>query len=149
MPTKKIFYCQTTSLSSADNPKPAKYNNSCRLFWSNAHRRQATKYIHCVIDTFTKYVLVTWVKNKKVETVAKDIFSEWFCKFGLPIQIHTDGGKEFVNKISQELFQLLNVQHTKTNLACSQCNAQGEVLNKTVNKYLAYFVNETTLDWEN
>ncbi len=118
----------------------------CRLFWPNA---LAAKYILSITDTFTKCVLVTWVKNKIVENVAKDIFSEWFCKFGLPIQIHTDGGKEFVNKISQELFQLLNVQHTKTNLAHPQCNAQVEVFNKTVNKYLAYFVNETTLDWEN
>jgi hypothetical protein len=44
--------------------------------------------------------------------VAKAIFSEWFCKFGIPAQIHTDGGKEFVNKLSNKLFALLNVSHT-------------------------------------
>ena len=46
------------------------------------------------------------VENKEAETVAKAIFSEWFCKFGIPAQIHTDGGKEFVNKLSNELFTL-------------------------------------------
>jgi hypothetical protein len=30
-----------------------------------------------------------------------------------------------------------------------QCNTQVEVFNKTVKKYLASFVNDTTLDWEN
>jgi hypothetical protein len=73
------------------------------------------------MDAFTKYALVTMVKNKEVETVAKAIFNEWFCKFSIPVQIHTYGGKEFVNKLSDELFTLLNVQHTSA--AHPQCNA--------------------------
>jgi hypothetical protein len=107
------------------------------------------KYILCITDTFTNYVLVTAMENKEVERVAKAIFSEWFCKFGIPAQIYTDGGKEFVNKLSSELFTLLNIQHTKTTPAHPQCNAQVEVFNKTVRKYLASFVDDTTLDWEN
>ncbi len=103
----------------------------------------------CITDAFTKYALVTAVENKEAETVAKAIFNEWFCKFGIPAQNHTDGGKEFINKLSNELFQLINVQHTKTTLAHPQCNAQVEVFNKTVKKYLASFVDDTTLDWEN
>jgi len=104
------------------------------------------KYILCIIDAFTKYVMVTAVENKEAETVAKAIFSECFCKFGIPVQIHTDGGKEFVNKLSNELFTLLNVSHTKTTPAHPQCNVQVEVFNKTVKKYLASFVDDTTLD---
>jgi hypothetical protein len=87
------------------------------------------------------------VENKEAETVEKAIFSEWFCKFGIPAQIHTDGKEEFVNKLSNKLFTLLNVKHTMTTLAHPQCNAQVEVFNKTVKKYLASFVDDTTLDW--
>jgi hypothetical protein len=107
------------------------------------------KYILCITDAFTKYALVTAIENKEAETVAKAIFNKWFCKFGIPVQIHTDGGKEFVNKLSNELFTLLNVQHTKTTPAHPQCNAQVEVFNKTVKKYLASFIDDTMLDWEN
>jgi hypothetical protein len=89
------------------------------------------------------------VENKEAETVAKPIFSKWFCKFGITAKIHTDGGKEFVNKLSKELFDLLNVEHTKTTPAHPQCNAQVEVFNKTVKRYLASVVDDTTLDWEN
>jgi hypothetical protein len=102
------------------------------------------KYFLCITDTFTKYTLVTAIKNKEAE-----IFSEWFCKFSIPAQIHTDSGKEFVNKLSRELFDLLNVEHTKTTLAHPQCNAQVEVFNKTVKKYLAALLDDYTLDWEN
>jgi hypothetical protein len=73
---------------------------------------------------------------------------DWFAKFGIPVQIHTDGGKEFVNKLSAELFQLLNVFHTKTSPAHPQCNAQVEVFNKTVKRFLQSFVDDTTLNWE-
>jgi hypothetical protein len=48
--------------------------------------------------------LVTAIENKEAESVAKAIFSEWFCKFGIPAKIHTDSGKEFVNKLPNELF---------------------------------------------
>jgi hypothetical protein len=92
--------------------------------------------------------LVTAIANKEAEMVADAIFKDWFAKFGIPAQIHTDGGKEFVNKLSAELFQLLNVHHTKTSPAHPQCNAQVEVFNKTVKNFLQSLVDDTTLNWE-
>jgi hypothetical protein len=92
--------------------------------------------------------VVTAIANKEAKMVADAIFKDWFTKFGIPVQIHTDGGKEFVNKLSAELFQLLNVRHTKTSPAHSQCNAQVEVFNKTVKKFQHSFVDDTTLNWE-
>ncbi len=87
-------------------------------------------------DAFTKYAVVTAIANKEAEMVADAIYRDWFEKFGIPAQIHTDGGKEFVNKLSAEVFQLLNVQHTKTSPAHPQCNAQVKVFNKTIMKCL-------------
>jgi hypothetical protein len=79
---------------------------------------------------------------------SKDAETDWFLKFRIPAQIHMDGGKEFVNKLSAELFQLLNISHTKTSPAHLQCNAQVEVFNKTVKKFLQSFVDDITLKWE-
>ncbi len=84
--------------------------------------------------------MVTVIHNKNAETVADAIFKEWFCKFGILAQIHTDRGKEFM--------ELLNVSHTKTSPAHPLCNSQVEVFNKTVKKYLASFVDDTALNWE-
>ncbi len=92
--------------------------------------------------------MVTKIDNKDAETVAKAIFNNWFCKFGIPAQVHTDGGKEFVNKLSAEMFELLNVQHSKTSPYHPQCNSQVEVFNKTVKKYLASYVDDSTLNWD-
>jgi hypothetical protein len=59
-----------------------------------------------------------------------------------------DGGKEFVNKLSAEMMELMNVAHTKMLTAHPQCNSQVQVFNKTVKKYLASFIDETALNWE-
>jgi hypothetical protein len=80
------------------------------------------KFVLCITDAFTKYAVVT--QNKNTETVADAIFKEWFCKFGIPAQIHTDGGKEFVSKLLAEMMELMNISHTKTSPAHPQCNSQ-------------------------
>ncbi len=106
------------------------------------------KFVLCITDAFTKYAVVTAIASKDAETVADAIYRDWFSKFRIPAQIHTDGGKEFINKLSEELFQLLNIRHTKTSPAHPQCNAQVEVFNKMVKKLLQSFVDDTTLNWE-
>jgi len=94
-------------------------------------------YFLCITDTFTKYAMVTKVDNKDAETVARVIFENWFCKFGILAQIHTDCGKEFVNKLSAELFELLNIQHSKMSPYHPKCNPQVEVFNKNSKKILS------------
>ncbi len=57
------------------------------------------KFVLCITDTFTKNAVVTVIASKDAETVADAFFRDWFSKFGIPGQIHTDGGKEFINKL--------------------------------------------------
>ena len=102
----------------------------------------------CITDAFTKYAEVIAIPDKQAETVSNEIFTNWICRFGSPLQIHSDGEKEFCNKLSDELYDLLDIKHTKTSPAHPQCNSQVEVFNKTVAKYLSSFVNTSTLDWE-
>jgi hypothetical protein len=63
------------------------------------------------MDAFTKCAVVTTITNKDAQTVSKAIFEKWFCKFGIPAQLHTHSGIELINKLISELFELLNVQH--------------------------------------
>ena len=51
-------------------------------------------------------------------------------------------------KMSAGLYKLLGVEHGTTTAYTPQCNAQIERANQTITKYLASFVDEQTLDWE-
>jgi transposase InsO family protein len=109
---------------------------------------QGNKMVLVMTDAFTKYAEAIAIPDKQAETVAMEIFIHWICRFGLPLQIHSDNGTEFVNKLSKELFSLLEIKHSTTTPGHPQCNAQAEVFNKTMAKYLASFVDSSTLDWE-
>ena len=101
----------------------------------------------CLTDAFTKYAVMLAIDNKEAATVAKAIFENWVCKFGTPLEFVSDNGREFCNNFAKELYALLKIKHSTTTPYWPQCNSQAEVANKTIQKYLASFVDETTLDW--
>jgi hypothetical protein len=106
------------------------------------------KFILCITDAFTKYVELVVLPNKEALTVATALLNRWICRHGLPLEFITDQGKEFTNKMAEQLFRSLDMRHSTTASYHPQCNSQAEVCNKTIAKYLAAFVNESTLDWE-
>ena len=55
------------------------------------------KFVLCITDAFTKYALVTAIANKEAETVADAIYRDWFAKFGIPAQVHTEGSKNLTS----------------------------------------------------
>ncbi|MGV0982828.1 MAG: hypothetical protein ACOYB0_10755, partial [Polynucleobacter sp.] len=67
---------------------------------------------------------------------------------GIPMELITDQGKEFCNKLSDEMYKLLDMKHGRTSAYHPQCNAQAEVFNKTISRYLTSVVGMNTLDWE-
>jgi Integrase core domain len=106
------------------------------------------KFILCLTDAFTEYVELVTIPNKEAFTVATAILNWGICRFGLPLEVVTDQGKEFTNQMAQQLLKSLNIKHTTTSSYHPQCNSQAEVCNKTIAKYLAAFVDSSTLDWE-
>jgi hypothetical protein len=61
------------------------------------------KYILAMTDAFTKYVELVAIPDKEALTVTSAIFSRWICRYGLPLELITDQGREFTNKMSDEL----------------------------------------------
>ena len=106
------------------------------------------KHVLCMTDAFTKIAVVVPIPDKEATTVASNILHHWIYRFAAPEQIHTDGGKEFCNKLSDELWALWNIKRTKTTPAHPQCNAQVENFNKRIKEYLAPYIYDDSLDWE-
>jgi len=102
----------------------------------------------CMMDAFTKFVEFDALEDKEAETMGEAIFHKWICRYGTPLESFLDSGKEFRDNLATELYKRLNNELTTTTAYHPQCNAQAEVCNKTIAKYLNSFVDETTLDWE-
>jgi len=72
------------------------------------------KYILTAIDIFTRYVIAIPLKDKKATTVAKALFRDIFAKHGRPIRIHSDRGKEFINRGLLSLYKTWGIQSAST-----------------------------------
>jgi len=71
-------------------------------------------YLLTAQDGFTRFASAYPIYNKEAGTVARVLIHEHFSVFGLPNQIHSDNGKEFINKLWIELLSELKILHTKT-----------------------------------
>ena len=83
-------------------------------------------------DSFTKFAVAVPCKDQKASTVAKVLRDYWFCCYGIPLQLHSDRGRNFEGSIVKELCKLYNIQKTRTTPYHAQGNAQTERFNKTL-----------------
>jgi transposase InsO family protein len=80
--------------------------------------------------------------------VALALFSRWLCRHGLPLEIVSDNGKEFCNKIVDTILKLMGIEKSHKTPYHPQTNAQAEVCNKTIAAYLKTQVLSSTSVWE-
>ena len=99
-------------------------------------------------DAFSKIAVVVPIPNKEASTVTQMILDHWVYRFAPPAQIHSDGGKVFVNKLSAELFAILDIKQSKTTTTHPQSNTQVENFNRRIKEYLSPYQHDHTLDWE-
>ena len=76
--------------------------------------KNGDKYILMMQYGFSKFTCVHTIKSKETEVVANQLIASWLTKFGCPVTIHSDMGKEFENQIWHVLCDRLQIQKTHT-----------------------------------
>ena len=71
------------------------------------------KYIVVVIDTFTRYLVTYPARTMEAEECAK-LLNRFTTTYGIPDEILTDNGGQYVNLHLRHLFDLWGVRHIKT-----------------------------------
>jgi hypothetical protein len=90
------------------------------------------KFIIVVADYWTKWTEAYLVRDHTAPTVAKVLVDQCFSKFGLPLILHSDQGREFESKLFQETCELLGVDKTRTSPWRPPCNGMVERFNRTL-----------------
>ena len=65
------------------------------------------KYILTVIDNFTRWIETRPLRTKEAKEVARGLFSV-YCRQGAPVQIISDNGTEFTNRLHKALHEAYN-----------------------------------------
>lgn len=62
---------------------------------------------------------------------------EFICRLGVPIQVHSDEGRNFESALFSEMTKLSGIQKTRTTALHPQSDGMIERFNKTVGNMLA------------
>ncbi|KAK3753675.1 hypothetical protein QZH41_003322 [Actinostola sp. cb2023] len=108
----------------------------------------SNKYILVVADYFSKWTEAYAIPNQEAVTVAKRVVDEFVSRFGVPRQLHSDQGRNFISAVFTEMCALLGIDKTRTTALHPQSDGMVERYNKTLESMLAKFTSEHQRDWD-
>ena len=73
-----------------------------------------SKYILVVQDQLSKWVEAYPIKDQSAETVAHVLVYEFFSRFGLPNELHSDQGSNYGSELFKEVCKALDIHKTRT-----------------------------------
>src|SRR5206468_6962718 len=105
-------------------------------------------YVVTVIDLFSKWAEGIPIRNKEATTVARALCDVFIMRYGVPLQILSDRGKEFECSVLSELCLALGIDKIRTTAYKPTTNGAVERLHKTMNSMLAKVVSDNQKDWD-
>ncbi|UYV64922.1 K02A2.6-like [Cordylochernes scorpioides] len=106
------------------------------------------KYILVAMDYSTKWPEAYAIPNQEATTVAKVLMDNLICRFGVPLELHSDQGRNFEAGVFQELCRLLGIRKTRTTPLHPQSDGMVERFNKTMEEHLSKVVEQHQRDWD-
>lgn len=105
------------------------------------------RYIITMVDYATRYVEAKPLKSIKAEDVAEALWEIW-TRLGIPREILTDNGSQFVGSLANEVNRLLSVRGLRTTPRHAQCNGLVERFNGTIKNMLRHLCQEQPREWD-
>ena len=106
------------------------------------------RYLLVAQDYFTKWPEVIPIPNQEACTVADALVEHVFSRFGIPLELHSDQGRNFEAALFQEMTKIMGMKKTRTTPLHPQSDGMVERLNRTLEQYLSIFVADNQKDWD-
>ena len=106
------------------------------------------RYICVAMDYFTKWPEAYPIPNQEATTVARVLVEQFFSRFGVPFELHSDQGRNFEASVFKECCDLLGIRKTRTTPLRPQSDGMVEKFNWTLGQELAKFCTEKQDDWD-
>ena len=107
---------------------------------------RGNKYIITLVDYFSKWPEAEALPDKTTKGVALFLYKT-MCRFGCSKIIISDQGREFVNRVNQEMFELTKTNHRVSTAYHPQTNGLVERFNQTLQRALVKLVQKEQNDW--
>jgi hypothetical protein len=109
---------------------------------------KGNRYVLVIADYFTKYTEAYALANKTAASVADMFMEQWVVRFGFPLVVHSDQGREFENTLFRRLSECGGFNKTRTTPYHPRSDGFVERFNRSCVAMLAMFVNEEKSNWD-
>ena len=106
------------------------------------------RYILVVQDQFSKWVEAYPIRDQSAETVARVLVHEFFSRFGVPLELHSDQRSNYGSELFKEVCKLLEIHKTRTTPYHPSSNGMVERFNHTLLNMISAYVSENQRDWD-
>lgn len=90
------------------------------------------RYCITIIDRCTKWPEAIPVQDITAETVTKALYEQWIARFGCPLRISTDQGRQFESSLFNTLLKKFGINRIRTTAFHPQSNGQIERWHRTM-----------------
>lgn len=90
------------------------------------------KYCLTLIDRCTRWPEALPLRDMNAETVARALYENWICRYGCPIKLTSDQGRQFESSLFRELMNLLGINRIRTTSYHPQANGAVERWHRTL-----------------
>jgi len=106
------------------------------------------RYILNMTDAATKHITAQPMKDKTAKTAARIFLFFYVLIFGVPHELYSDQGKEFIADILKELCSILGITHTFSSAYHPESNGQIERKNGFLKEVVRTISNSDESNWD-
>ncbi|CAK9810898.1 Transposon Tf2-9 polyprotein [Anthophora plagiata] len=98
-------------------------------------------YRYCLtcVDRFTRWPEAIPLRDQEAATVARAFYEGWVSRFGTPLKITTDQGRQFEAHLFKELNSLLGATHLRTTAYHPAANGMVERFHRQLKAAIRYY----------
>ena len=97
-------------------------------------------YILTLQRDLTKFLVATPINHKEANIIAHHFVTSFVCTHGMPQNLISDQGTEFLTKIFSEIYKLIGVKRISTSPYHPQANGALERSHRTLGEYLWHYM---------
>ena len=109
---------------------------------------RGNKYIVVIGDYFSKWIEAFALPDQKAETITRVLVEEVVCRFGVPLQIHSDQGSNFESRLYKDMLHMLGIEKTRTTALHPISDGFVERYNRTLLIMLTMYAEDEQKTWD-
>ncbi|XP_057732938.1 uncharacterized protein LOC130948245 [Arachis stenosperma] len=154
----KVKTCDNCQKHGAISTRPAELLHTMEVSWP-FHRwgldilgpfptaPGQVKFLLVAVDYFSKWIEAQPLARITAEKVRSFIWKNIICRFGIPREIISDNGRQFIDNKLRSFLQSFNIKHYFSSVEHPQTNGQAEAANRVILQAIKKKLNDAKGEW--